>query len=236
MKAWLVPLACLLLPARLAAQPMVLSATSAAAWTQTDYSGTTGTPPVPVVSAFQGRLYLQTAVTGSGEPATPPVSTFDWGKPPLGADGLVHSPPLKPLVAPNTAYVLFVHAIGPGGTSPASNASPGFMATVVAPPVCGGGGQTLTIAVQSYTPTVKMGDQGSVSFRILTASNPVTVTQVRFETQVVGQQLGEDLRATSGMYFSVPRVAGTYNLFVYAKDAQNCEALTTLARAVTVQP
>jgi hypothetical protein len=89
--------------------------------------------------------------------------------------------------------------------------------------------------VNSFTATVPVGMVGNVSFRVLNASAPVTLEQVRFGgTQVVAESKGEDLRASMGLYFSVPRITGTYLLTVYVKDSLGCEAVTTAVRTVTV--
>jgi D-alanyl-D-alanine carboxypeptidase len=92
-----------------------------------------------------------------------------------------------------------------------------------------------TISVQTYSATVAVGTQGNVAFQVLNSSKPIVDLQVRFGTQVVGELLGTDLRASMGLYFSVPRTPGPYSLTVYAKDSVGCSVVTTAARTVTVQ-
>jgi hypothetical protein len=84
-----------------------------------------------------------------------------------------------------------------------------------------------------WTADVAIGLQGFVLFQLVNGS-PIVDVQVRLGTQVAGEQLGQDLRASAGQYFSVPRTPGTYALTVYAKDSQGCEAVTTAPRTVTV--
>ncbi len=92
-----------------------------------------------------------------------------------------------------------------------------------------------TISVQTYSATVAVGTQGNVAFQVLNSSKPIVDLQVRFGAQVVGELLGTDLRASMGLYFSVPRTPGPYSMTVYAKDSVGCSVVTTAVRTVTVQ-
>lgn len=90
------------------------------------------------------------------------------------------------------------------------------------------------IAVQSWDHTVVVGEQGLVLFKL---ANPFPIVQVQAKlggSQVVGQMDGTDLRASPGIYFSMPRALGTYNLTVFVKDAPGCSGETTLVRPITV--
>lgn len=108
------------------APTMSLTATSRAVWTpsaddQIMFDG------IPIVSGYSGKVYLKTAVQGVMEPNTPPIITYDFGKPVPTMDSTVTpsimvqmSGPLKsltPSLQPNTEYIMFVHAVGLGTVS-----------------------------------------------------------------------------------------------------------------------
>lgn len=137
--------------------------------------------------------------------------------------------PLAP--GPHSASVA---ARNPAGRTSAFSSPPlSFM--VASPQLPGCSTHAITIAVQDWARTVKIGDRGWVALQ-LTNSLPVERLQVRFGGQVIGEQLarGGDLRDSYGMRFSVPRAAGVYALNVFAEDAAGCEAQTTAPRTVTV--
>lgn len=118
-----------------------------------------------------------------------------------------------------------------GVMSAPSNTATFTYQTPTTPPSCG------TISVQTYTATVPVGTQGNVAFQVLNSAKPIIDVQVRFGSQVVGE-VGPgtvDLRSLMGLYFSVPRMPGAYNLTVYAKDNVGCSVVTTATRTVTVQ-
>jgi hypothetical protein len=52
---------------------------------------------------------------------------------------------------------------------------------------------------------------------------------------VIGEVTGTDLRDLAGLYFSVPRTPGNYNISVAVTDAAQCTVTTTATRLVTVQ-
>ena len=79
-----------------------------------------------------------------------------------------------------------------------------------------------------------IGDRGRVLL-LLKNSFPIVNLQVKFGSQVVGEQEGMDLRDSAGMYFSVPRMPGVFNLTVFAQDSTGCTEETTLPRTVTIQ-
>ncbi len=109
-----------------AAQTVTLSDTSRATWTPSpDDSATFGTPPQPILTKYLAELFVKSAVNASGVPSGQPAITLDFGKPAPVA-GAQTSAPLKPMIQPNTEYVLFLSAVGPGGTSPRTAASPPF--------------------------------------------------------------------------------------------------------------
>lgn len=110
----------------------VLSDTGRAAWSPSlDNDTTFGIPAVPVLSNYRADLWLKSNVVFTGTPPAPvlpttaPILTFNWGKPVI-VSGVQMSPVLKPLLQPNTEYVMFLRAEGPGGVSPASNGTVPF--------------------------------------------------------------------------------------------------------------
>lgn len=64
---------------------------------------------------------------------------------------------------------------------------------------------------------------------------PVVRLQVRLGTQAIAEVVGQELRDMAGLYFSVPRTPGTYDLTVWAQDNRGCETTTTTTRTITVQ-
>lgn len=106
------------------------------------------------------------------------------------------------------------------------------------PPDCTG--HPVTISVKSYDNAVQVGNRGTVLFD-LTNPFPITQIQVRMTDQLAnqligGQFTGSDLRDAAGIKFNVPRVAGTYQLGVWAVDSSGCQGLTTTVRTVNVTP
>lgn len=91
----------------------------------------------------------------------------------------------------------------------------------------------ITIAIQEWTTSVPVGDRGRVLL-LLRNEFPIVHLQVKFGPQVIGEQGGTDLRDSAGMYFSVPRIPGIYNLTVFAQDSTGCTEETTLPRTVTI--
>lgn len=105
---------------------VILLDTTTAQWSPSpDHDATFGTPPVPLVTKYIARLYAKSAVIGGVEPATAPLLTLDFGKPPVIA-GVETSPPLKPLIQVGIEYVAFLHAANASATSPPTNASDPF--------------------------------------------------------------------------------------------------------------
>lgn len=60
--------------------------------------------------------------------------------------------------------------------------------------------------------------------------------QVKFDSLVVGEVNGTELRDLAGLYFSVPRTPGNYNLFFVAKDDLGCVTSTITPRVISVTP
>jgi hypothetical protein len=110
--------------------------------------------------------------------------------------------------------------IGPGEPPPPPPPPP--------PPTC-----PITIRVDDWSRAVPIGGRGTVRVT-LAHSFPIVQLQVKLNTQVIGEVTGTDLRDLAGLYFSVPRVPGAYNITVAARDA-TCTATTTATRLVTVQ-
>jgi hypothetical protein len=104
-----------------------------------------------------------------------------------------------------------------------------------APPACTTGGvHSITIRVEGWTQSVPIGGRGKIDLQL---ANPFAIVQlqVRLGTQVIGEVTGTDLRDLSGLYFSVPRTPGPYNITVVARDSTGCIEQTTAPRVVTVQ-
>ena len=97
------------------------------------------------------------------------------------------------------------------------------------PPQCSG----ITIRVDDWSRTVAIGGRGKVALTLL-ADRAIVLLQVRLGGQVIGEVTGADLRDLAGLYFSVPRVAGSYNITVAVKDSTNCTTQTSAVRTVTV--
>ncbi len=96
------------------------------------------------------------------------------------------------------------------------------------PPAC-----PITIRIETWTASVPIGGRGKVLLQ-LANPQPIVRLQVKLGTQVIGEVTGTDLRDLAGLYFSVPRTPGSYNITVAAQDA-TCTAQTTNVRVVTVQ-
>lgn len=78
-----------------------------------------------------------------------------------------------------------------------------------------------------------IGGRGSVLLQ-LQNSVPIVQLQVKLGLQVIAEVNGTELRDMAGLYFSVPRTAGTYAITVAAKDATGCQAETTTPRSISV--
>lgn len=78
-----------------------------------------------------------------------------------------------------------------------------------------------------------VGERGRVLVQLINGY-AITRLQVRMDEQVIAEVLGQELRDMAGLYFSVPRTPGTFNMTVYAEDVTGCMALTTAMRPVTV--
>lgn len=91
-----------------------------------------------------------------------------------------------------------------------------------------------TIRVEDWTRTVAIGARGRVLMALM-HSAAITKLQVKLGGQVIGEVNGTDLRDLSGLYFSVPRTAGTYNITIAATDVLGCSEQTTAVREVVVQ-
>lgn len=94
--------------------------------------------------------------------------------------------------------------------------------------------QKPTIRVDDWTKSVPVGGRGKVQLTLL-HSYMITRLQVKLGGQVIGEVTGTDLRDLSGLYFSVPRTPGTYNITVAVTDVLGCSEQTTAVRQVVVQ-
>ncbi len=87
--------------------------------------------------------------------------------------------------------------------------------------------------MQDYSASVPVGGRGRVLLQFVNEL-PIVKVEVRLGAQVIASASGDELRDTAGMFFSVPRAAGSYPLTVYAEDAAGCAVVTTAPRTVTV--
>lgn len=135
-----------------------------------------------------------------------------------------------------TAYTYAVTAVDAAGnvSAPASFQITTQPLPTTQPCTNNGTPYSITISVATWTKQLALGARGRVDFT-LANSFPVVKVQVKLGTQVVGEIVGAELRDVSAVSFSVPRVAGTYNLFVTAEDNKGCSTSTTLVRPLVVQ-
>lgn len=104
-----------LLVARTATAQLVITPTTAIAFTASlDHNGTFGSPPIPTVSNYQLDFCVST-VALTAICATPAIAGVNVGKPTPDGTNTITVPALASLVQPNTTYVAFVSAVGPGG-------------------------------------------------------------------------------------------------------------------------
>lgn len=179
----------------------------------------------PLVVQNPVRFAWDPSPTATGYRLTVAGTTTDVGP-------ALISPPIILTPGPYQATVVAYNAAGSSAPS-----SPPLVFTVTAPtppPGC-----SLTIAVESFTPTVSLSSptmRARVTYRLLN-SQPIRKIQVLLGPleQVVGEVRGEELRDQEAIGFSVPRMAGTYNLKLFAEDSVGCTAKTTASRLITVQ-
>lgn len=93
----------------------VLSDASKPQWTKSPDEATLFNG-APILTSYKGEIFKKTAVT-NGVPSGTPDYTVNLGKPVADGSGVESGPLLKPLVAPNVDWVMFVSAVGPGGVS-----------------------------------------------------------------------------------------------------------------------
>ncbi len=88
-----------------------------------------------------------------------------------------------------------------------------------------------------------VGARGRVLFSLPNNSFPVVELAIKMATPTTKLTVGHvptvdtptlDLRDQAGLYFSVPRTPGDYNITVFAKDSTGCTTETTAVRTVTV--
>lgn len=191
-----------------------------------------GNPPVALVDRYKIQMFLRSQISGSGNPIGAPAIVVDVGKPPKdGTTGIQQSGPVRLMLSkPNVEYVAYVVANGPFGDTERAGPTEAFFLQ----PGGGACNPPVTIQVDSYDTPVPVGGRGRVLFR-LQASQPITVVQVAFTSQVVGEIKGTDLRDVAGLYFSVPRTPGDYSMYIRAGLQNGCVTSTTAARIVRVQ-
>lgn len=140
-------------------------------------------------------------------------------------------------LTPGLRYYFAVRAYNAAGAiGPPSNE----VSLVLTGQNCAG---AINIAVRpppgGWSQTVDVGFQGEVLFRFAPfPSARIVEVEARLGTIVAGHATahgpGDDLRGILGLVFSVPRTPGPYPLFIWAKDENNCETVTTSSRIVTV--
>jgi hypothetical protein len=207
----------LLLPSRLVAQSLVQGVTTTAAGATL----TAAWDPNPASENVTGYHVAYGLVSGG-----PYTTTLDAGTATtLQLTGL----------EPGTTYFVVANAYTATGTSPWSTEVHATTALSTDPCLA----SRVTIVVEDWSLTVKVGDRGVIHFS-LSGPLPIVETQVRLGTQVIGGEKGDklitDLRDSAGLHFSVPRTVGPYDLTVATFDNRGCLVTTTAPRTVTVTP
>jgi chitodextrinase len=137
-------------------------------------------------------------------------------------------------LAPNTAYAYAVTAFDHA----ANHSQPATLTVttqaVPAPCVNNGKPYAITIQVLSWTSPVPRGGEGEVRYRLLNAF-PITRIEALLGTQVSDEIIGTELRGVRSQVVRVPNTAGTYNLFLRARDSAGCVTTTTTIRPLVVQ-
>lgn len=77
--------------------------------------------------------------------------------------------------------------------------------------------------VGDWTREARPGNSGRVLASLTQSGRPVTRLAVSLNGIEQGVLVGEDLRASAGMYFTVPSQPGRYSVAVSARDANGCE-------------
>jgi chitodextrinase len=137
-------------------------------------------------------------------------------------------------LAPNTAYLYSVTAFDHA----ANHSQPATLTVttqaVPAPCVNNGKPYAITIQLLSWTSPVPRGGEGEVRYRLLNAF-PITRIEALLGTQVSDEIIGTELRGVRSQVVRVPNTAGTYNLFLRARDSAGCVTTTTTIRPLVVQ-
>ncbi len=184
-------------------------------------------------------------------PSFPSPATFAWNANPSNENVMGYKLTVDATVHDVGNVLTFLAALGPGahqatlaaynlqGLGPASQAYQFSIAGSGGNDPCTVGGVT-TIVVSNYTNQLTPGEEGQVVAKVIGPS-PVTQIQILLGTQVVGEipvggqpGVGLDLRFVRAIGFGSPRVPGSYNLTLAARDARGCRVTTSIARPLVI--
>jgi chitodextrinase len=137
-------------------------------------------------------------------------------------------------LTPNTAYLYSVTAFDHAANHSIPATVTATTQALPAPCVNNGKPYAITIQVLSWTSPVPRGGEGEVRYRLLNAF-PITRIEALLGTQVSDEIAGTELRGVRSQVVRVPNTAGTYNLFLRARDSAGCVTTTTTIRPLVVQ-
>jgi chitodextrinase len=137
-------------------------------------------------------------------------------------------------LTPNTAYLYSLTAFDHAGNHSIPATVTVTTQALPAPCVNNGKPYSITIQVLSWTSPVPRGGEGEVRYRLLNAF-PITRIEALLGTQVSDEIAGTELRGVRSQVVRVPNTAGTYNLFLRARDSAGCVTTTTTIRPLVVQ-
>lgn len=158
----------------------------------------------------------------------------DLGKPTPDAQNqiAVTVPELGTLAA--GSYTVAVAAVGLGRTN-FSSAVP-FVVDPPLPTCTENGRPAVRLLVGDWTRNAKPGNSGRVLASLTQSQRPVVRIGVSLNGTEQGVLTGDDLRLTAGMYFTVPSIAGSYQVTVSARDAVGCEDGASRPMTLIVAP
>jgi chitodextrinase len=137
-------------------------------------------------------------------------------------------------LTPNTAYLYSLTAFDHAANHSIPATVTATTQALPAPCVNNGKPYAITIQVLSWTSPVPRGGEGEIRYRLLNAF-PITRIEALLGTQVSDEIAGTELRGVRSQVVRVPNTAGTYNLFLRARDSAGCVTTTTTIRPLVVQ-
>jgi chitodextrinase len=137
-------------------------------------------------------------------------------------------------LTPGTVYLYSLTAFDHAGNHSIPATVTATTQALPAPCVNNGKPYAITIQVLSWTSPVARGGEGEVRYRLLNAF-PITRIEALLGTQVSDEIIGTELRGVRSQVVRVPNTAGTYNLFLRARDSAGCVTTTTTIRPLVVQ-